>query len=361
VDRPDVVLVLDKSASMWGTELSPGLTRWSALHAAIEATTINYAGSIHFGAKLFPNKGATEVGVDACTTSEGLNTPIQLEGSSAILDELPPADSLAGDVDTLGASPAAFGLRAAFDALLVSNNRFGSSVIFVTDGAPNCNEDAVAAFGAGASSFDLLETYDQDVVALVADAFTSQDVKTFVVGIGLPDHTPSKTACTTPGSDVACDAAVGEICASYEEGALECNWASGSPKDINPRQIIDEIAAVGGGAKTPDDPSDGSFYESPDAAGLVEALALIADQLTTCVVSIEPGPPEWAASSVHVQIEGDYVVELQDHWGEFSCDGFADGWVYTDDDYAAVELCGTSCDELKQVGVIVARPLAFCE
>jgi hypothetical protein len=251
-------------------------------------------------------------------------------------------------------------LRAAFDALVASGNDMGSHVVFVTDGAPNCNEDAVANFGADASTFDLLETYDEDVIGLVSNAFSTNGVKTFVVGVGLPDHVPTKAPCTTEGIDFACDTEAGEVCATYDEGALECNWASGTPKDVNPHQVIEQIAAVGGAAKTPDDPNDGSFYEALDPSALEGALASIAEQLTTCVVSIEPGPPEWAASSVTVRFSGSesYVYH---HHDEFSCDGFSDGWVYTDDDYDAIEFCGASCAALKQVGAIIARPLAACE
>lgn len=352
VPPPDVVLVLDKSGSMWTNNIAPGVTRWNGLYGVVETTVTQYDQSILFGSKLFPNKGVS--GNGSCTTSATLTTNIQLDAADSILMALPAQNSVSTDPDAKGATPTAFGLTAAVDALIASNNEAGAFIILVTDGAANCNKTAVET---NAPFYERFETYD-DVTNVVQDAYLNNGIPTFVVGIGIQDHTPSKTSCGVFGSDPTCNLAAGETCAQYNGGALECNWAPGNPKDINPYEKLNEVADVGGVPKTPSDPLDGSFYNAENLSELQDALASIAGGIPSCVVPLDPPPDANQVHKVEVRIPP-MTMRLTYHQGVYVCDGLSDGWVYTDTSYTAIELCGASCDELKDVGTVDVKYPCF--
>lgn len=52
-ERPQVLLVVDKSSSMLG-DLSPGVSKWSAAETAIATMTGTYADTLDFGLQIFP-------------------------------------------------------------------------------------------------------------------------------------------------------------------------------------------------------------------------------------------------------------------------------------------------------------------
>jgi hypothetical protein len=170
------------------------------------------------------------------------------------------------------------------------------------------------------------------------------------------NHTPSKAACSTIGADPACNTAAGETCASYDSGALECNWTPGSPKDINPYEELNGVADVGGVPKTPADPVDGSFYNAENLTELQAALSQIAGEIPTCIVPLDP-PPE-PDETVEVRIPPS-TAALTYHEDIFSCEGLSDGWIFTDETRTAVELCGASCDDLKDAGTVDVKYKCF--
>jgi hypothetical protein len=183
----------------------------------------------------------------------------------------------------------------------------------------------------------------------VQSANDDDNIKTFVVGIGIQDHTPSQAACDPLQSDIngqnpACNFAVGERCTaqSVSPSVYECNWGGGNPQDINPATKMNEIA-VAGGIQT-------GFINATDSAGLADAIEDAALQLKSCIVPLNPAPTPFQRDKVDVFVvdpNGDPLPEVPYEQGVFSCSGLSGGWVYTDTDYDTIELCGSDCDDLK--------------
>jgi hypothetical protein len=103
---------------------------------------------------------------------------------------------------------------------------------------------------------------------------------------------------------------------------------------------MNEIALLGG--KPKDDPTE-KFYAANNEIELKEALELIAKDALSCVVGLDE-PPIFPQNT-KVLIGDGIVPKVTDCLTE-------DGWVYTDDLYSAIELCGSYCAQLKEVQLL---------
>ncbi len=253
---------------------------------------------VNFGANLFPSKSAQQVyDASACPVSASVEVKVKAKNKAAILGAIPPADN-----NTIaGGTPAAAGMTAALNHLKTLPADVPRAVLLVTDGAANCTSGAM---GAG-----LFEVYDQSVHTIVQTAFNVDKIPTYVIGINTLNM-------VTP--------VLGD----------------GNPDGINPFAKLNELATLGGTPKN--DPNE-KVYNADNQIELAAALgAVIADALS-CVIPLdsEPAKPELT----EVKINGAEVPHI-DNCGNQS------GWKYTNPNgpYDAIELCGTACNNLKQLG-----------
>jgi hypothetical protein len=304
------MLVLDKSGSMvyntWdhdGDGGTPEVTRWYSLYEVVEFIVTSFNAQINFGAILFPNTSATTAyGEGACLTSATPEVPVAPMNQSAILNGIPDKDEIAG---IKGGTPTERGISAAVAHLNTLAPDNPPAMILVTDGAANCQAGADCN---GVSDCPLLEDYDPDLTGTVSDAWLNDGIPTYVVGIDIDNFVVTGV---------------------------------GIP-DVNPYEKLNELAPLGGKPKPGGPPH---FYQTVNQGELQDALQQIVDDTMSCVVDLNPLPPE--PEHVSVFIGGVEVPQITDCANE-------DGWMYVPPNppWDQIELCGTACDDLKAQGEV---------
>lgn len=324
---PSVMLVLDKSGSMvadpngyWDhdnddpdndglqadmvTPATPRQTRWKSLYATVDFIVNTFNNSMNLGMNLFPSKSATSAYSEAaCVVNDQVEVPVAVTNAAAILQAMPAAD----DVGIKGGTPSAKGVKAALAELLSIQDDQPKFMVLITDGAANCQENA-------ADTTVLFEMYDEDLPVVVADAF-SQEIPTYVIGIGIQD--------TTSG-----------------------NAKDGNPDDTNSFTRLNEVANAGGVPR----PGDVAFYDTQNQLELQAALEEISMQILSCTIALDPLPKYWEYVEVTVngQPYGNGKMQVTDCATE-------DGWKFTDDTHSAIELCGAACEAFQMTGALDAQ------
>lgn len=304
---PNVVLVLGRSGSMvttWDADGDPGtpaVTRWSSLHRALEAVVDKYP--VALGTKLFPGAGATDSDdVGACVLVPGVEVPVTTMNAAAVLAGIPGAD----EASLAGASPATAAVATAAQHLEELDPAAPRALVLVTDGAANCGAE-----GMGPA---LLEAYDEEVHAVVAEAWSVRGIPTHVVGIAV-------SAAASP-----------EI-------------ADGMPDGVVLADRLDQLAIDGG---RPLAGPGRQFHAADDEVALTEALAGVLFATLGCVLPLpnEPAFPD----DVEVTIAGANVPRVD------ACDG-ASGWRFAAPlgPYLEIEVCGEACHDLKFAGEAEVR------
>lgn len=306
-----VMLVLDKSGSMvsntWDHDDDPmtdEVTRWSSLHSTVDLVTTAFNGSIEFGALLYPSLEATATYDEfACLVSDTPEVPPGPDNAAAIIDALPGADEV---MSIQGGTPSATAVAGALEQLLSVQESVPRAILFITDGEANCRADATMVT-------ELFEDYDDSLHTLVEDAWLSEEIPTYVVGIAIRD-------------EVLPDA------------------VDGTPDGINPTEKLDELAVQGGRPRPAGGPR---YYATGNQVELEAALAEIVGQQFDCTVGLDP-EPEFPAF-VEIEIAGQSVERIEDCTSE-------DGWTFSNPDgpYDSIELCGTACDLLAAEGTLDA-------
>jgi hypothetical protein len=298
--HPNVMLVLDKSRSMfvnyWDHDnnvQTPTITRWNSLYQVVNSLTTNFDTSINFGANLFPSVQAQNVyGPNACITSDFPEVTVGPGNGPAILATIPPANT----VNSYGGTPATIGIDTAYNHLLSLNPAIPRFMILITDGAANCNQDAM-------TNFDLFEVYDTDLPALVGQAWNNDDIATYVVGINIANM-------------------------------IVNDGIGGDPNNINPSMKLNEVAQAGG---------TGVFYNSQNQAQLLTALQNVINSVQSCNIPLDTEPVFEEYTKVIIDgMEWPMVMNCANE----------DGWMYTNQmgPYDEIVLCGDACDSLKMVG-----------
>ncbi|HEY8375087.1 MAG TPA: vWA domain-containing protein, partial [Nannocystis sp.] len=303
--KPNTMLVLDKSGSMrlnsWDHDADPNtmeVTRWYSLWAVVDQILTNFQDKFNFGMNLFPSKAATqEYNANACVVNQNVEVPVAPMNKAAIIAAMPAQN----DVSFNGGTPTSKGMTAALNHLKTFNPTDPRVVILVTDGAANCDVDAM-------TNTQLFEVYDDDLLGIVSDAYAVDGIRTYVIGIAIENK-------TTP--------AMGD----------------GNPDNINPYEKLNELAMAGGTAK----PGPEAFYSADNQNELAAALDAIVNDAFSCVIALESEPFYPNATKVKVgNMEIDRITDCATE----------NGWKYVDPapPYTAIELCGTACDQLKISG-----------
>jgi hypothetical protein len=306
---PSVMLVLDKSGSMvadpggfWDHDNdpnTPAITRWNSLYTVVDLIVNNFNGSMNLGAVLFPSKAATSSYSEAaCVVSAAPEVPIGPMNAATILGAIPGA--LTDATMMKGGTPATKGLKLAINELVAAPNDQPKFMIFVTDGAANCQENAP-------DTTTLFEVYDDKVATTVADAL-AMGIKTYVVGIDISQEV---------------------------SGAAK----DGNPDNTNTYEKLNLVADAGGVPR----PGDEKFYNTTNQNELQAALDMISMQILSCTIDLNPLPKY--PKNVEVSPYGN--VQVMDCMTE-------DGWHYlpqvNPDDPLQVELCGKACSDFQMTG-----------
>ncbi len=313
---PNVVLVLDKSGSMvqneWDADNDPMTateTRWRSLYDVVSFVVNTFEAEINFGAVLFPSTNAiAELGAGACVVNAQPEVPVASTNAAGVLDGIPAASAV-GTIN--GATPATAGVQTALDHLNSLDENIDRFMILITDGAANCSADADTAACPGLGC-GLMEEYDTNLSSVVGDAFATDGVPTFVIGIDIVDEL---------------------VGADPNDGQVEANTFN----------ELNTVAEAGGRAREGDE----KFFNATNEIELQAALAEIAGQVVSCTIPLseEPTDPDF----VEVEIGGMAFDRVADCETE-------DGWVYSNPEgpYDAIELCNAACDALAESGELDA-------
>ena len=298
----NVVLVLDKSYSMvdnsWNHDNDPAtgdVTRWHSLYDSVEFIIEEFDDGLNFGAVLFPAASVPDnEWQNACAVSLEPDAAVEPNNGETVLASLPDRDSL----EIFGGTPASEGISTALNHLRSLDPELPRAMILITDGAANCL--------AGTSDQAVFDLYDENLPALVAEAFNDEDIPTYVVGIDIIDGI-----------------------ANY-------------PQD-NPYLRLNEVAIAGGFPQ----PGAEKFHNAQDEDELRAAISQISSQIG-CVIPLEMAPelPELLS----IFIDGEEIPRVD------SCEGEDYGWLFTNPmgPYDEIELCADACDALHNVGTLSA-------
>jgi hypothetical protein len=173
---PDILVVLDRSASMRNT----GVDRWGPSVAGIKAITASTGSVVNYGLLVYPRSDTSMVpggnGQQTYSCEPGrVEVPIGPNAAPAIasaLDAIQPG----------GATPTAASLEVARNEVLRNFEPDAKArpayVLLVTDGAPNCTG---GSFSGGGGAAALQPEAVNASVAIIAD-LAANGVKTYVLG-----------------------------------------------------------------------------------------------------------------------------------------------------------------------------------
>ena len=335
VPPPPVMLVLDKSGSMvnnaWDHDGDPGTadeTRWATLYTVTDFILTNFESSIKFGLQLFPSTAATtscanDPACPACDVAATPEVPIAIDNRAAILAAMP---AMSADSDSVaGATPAAGGMVNAKAALddAVANGDTGPAIVLITDGAANCglqwaNEPCEFPGDDTSASCELMDYFDDQLEPLIAGYYANGDpgsVPTYVVGIDIQD------VVSDPNS--------------------EYNFS------VDNTNVFTELNAIAEAGGVPQMGGSSSFYNATNEAELQAALSLIAGELTSCIIELDPQPEVGQIPFVEFFMGGSTEPLAKLDITEAECDaGLEDGWIWVEEG-VSVMFCGTACDTLK--------------
>jgi hypothetical protein len=142
---------------------------------------------------------------------------------------------------------------------------------------------------------------------------------------------------------------VGEISDAFNnEGITTYVVAIGASGGLATR--ADEYAAAGG-VPNPDPNFD--YYPGDDPVQLNNALDAIAAAVATCEIQLSVAPLD--PGNVTVTVDGTSYDQIT----AMECQNNQTGWYYSTQ-YTAITLCGTACDEFKNLPVPSADVEYFC-
>jgi hypothetical protein len=242
------------------------------------------------------------------------DVPIAGMNAAKILGAIPGA--LTDATVMKGGTPATKGLKVAITELEGAPAEQPKFMIFVTDGAANCQEDAP-------DTTTLFEMYDDNVATTVAAA-AAMGIKTYVVGIDI--------------SQVVSGAA-----------------KDGNPDNTNTYEKLNLVAEAGGVPR----PGDEKFFNTTNQDELQSALQMISMQILSCVIELDPTPKYPDNVEVNGFREGQPVADPKQPKVPITDCANQDGWMYLPkidpndpDELTRIELCGQVCSDFQMSGQV---------
>jgi hypothetical protein len=314
----NMLIVLDKSGSMTSTPPGYSKSKWDGAVASLKTALKPTETLVHYGFMLYPYLAAGEV--TNCELADGA-LAVNI-GVGLAADTVPAINELMANTTPKGGTPTASALSAALEYYTAGAgmNLVGAKyVLLVTDGGPNCNDNVICgpetctanmdkSLSCGTGVYNCCDIsmavagrpnpqslcLDDKAVLDQINALSSEDIKTFVVGI--------------PGT---------EAYAAY----------------------LDTFAEAGGVPVT--DPSKAhKYYEVTGESGLVQAFTAITTSLVrSCTVPLEKAPMD--LNNINLAIDCNPVPQKT---------GDAFNWQYVADQQAIV-IEGSQCTRIESTGV----------
>lgn len=299
-EKSHIALAVDKTGSTttstWdhdGDAQTSKISRWNSIYNVLSTVLVGFEDAEEMALALFPSEAATsEFNAKACVTSPSAEVAMALSNADEIKLNLPGPLATNGGGTAIGK-----GLVNALAQLEGAPEYAPRAIVLITDGAANCPEGAITVT-------ELFETYDETVHTLVTDAY-AEGIVTYVIGLEISD-VPNGTAL------------------------------DGKPNNIVPFDKLNELAVQGGRPL----PGSTKFYQTLDEIELKLSVQNVLEDAKSCNLAFGDAAPEPTATLVEVAGKSYGYVENLD------C-ASGDGWIYLDDTFTALRLCGAPCAELK--------------
>jgi hypothetical protein len=327
-ERPNLYLVLDRSGSMneWMTDnpASTDLDKYESSVKAIHDVLFAIGHRVAYGAAVFPSLG----NIEDCSPGNELDT-VKAGDSVTYARNGLDGPHLSALMDILklympeGGTPTSATLEQLVPTLLELKGK--TSVILTTDGAPNCNPDALCTTAncianiegglqrngkvcdvtvnccAPTGDYGPYNCIDTDASIAPLAELLAHDIKTYVIGL--------------PGTE------------AYQN-------------------TMNQLAIAGGTARKQATESDPQYYQVEDSEALATALKSIAADLSiSCTITLEKAPPDW--TMVNVYFDNGLVKSNEEN-----------GWKQVNG--KTLELVGKSCAQLRSGDVFQVQVVAGC-
>jgi hypothetical protein len=316
-DPPNLYFLLDRSGSM-DAKMDTGRTKYDSARKVIGTLLQVIGHRVRYGASIFPaDTDDCGPGVEVFPPTLGNLPSCTGELDPVLIDFL----GMFGAFNPGGSTPTSAALAAVAPALeKLDGNTY---LVLVTDGAPNCNFDAVC---------------DADECSLNIEG----------AKIGGRSCSTDFNCCDAdsvgpngPGYCVDGDGSVGEVSALFEHGIP--TYVVGMPGAEPYAAVLNRLAEAGGR------PREGSvaYYAVEDESELQDALDDIGTGLAVrCSIDLDTPPDD--PDKVNVYFDGELVPADPD-----------DGWSWNGT--TRIEVNGDACDRLKSGNVIDARAVFGCD
>lgn len=321
-DPPNLYFVVDRSASMGDPFEGSSVSKYYTARASIVSLLRSIGHRVRYGAATFP----AQVAPDTCTPGQQIFPTVR--GDPVACAAQGRAGPVLSDLSTRLASIAPDGstpTSATLEALRPTLTELGgtTSVVLVTDGAPNCNFDALC---------------DVDECTLNIER-VSYDGRLCDASYNCCD--PANTGSNARGYCADIDASEASIVALADEGIQ--TFVIGMPGAEQYGALLDRLAVAGGTARG----TGTDYYAVGDADELEAVLHDIGTGIAiSCSIDLEEAPEDPAR--VNVYFDGE-VVPADD----------ADGWAW--DGEQRIEVRGAPCDLLRSGEILEARVVFGCD
>jgi hypothetical protein len=319
-DPPNLYFVIDRSGSMGGAVPDSRLTKYQTARAVLAELLHAIGHRVRYGAAVFPapqNPGECGPGLQVFPATLGALPGCDGEQDPQLGEFMRRLGAYAPE----GATPTSLTLEALRPLLEELEGK--TVVVLVTDGAPNCNLDAVC---------------EADQCTLNIEGAT----------LGTRACSPNFNCCdpdlSGPGMGGYCvDSGPTEaaIAALHEAGIP--TYVVGMPGAEPYAALLGRLARAGGTARE----GSAGYYAVSHTSELREALYAIGTGVAIRC-SIELSEPPLDRSLVNVYFDGELVPADE-----------ADGWSWDDD--ARIVVNGDACQRLSSGGVIDARAVFGCD
>lgn len=288
----------------------PGATKWEITRDALLSAVEALPESVALGVNFYPNvqqEGTT------CLLEE-VALPIALLGAADSEARASWDETVAG-VEPVGATPTHGAYRFGLTQLVATDMQGTKFVLLITDGTPTCTIDCVC------TEDDL--PVDSAPLLEEAGAALADGIRTFVIG--------------SPGSEAT-------------------------------REVLSELALVGGTAKAGCAQSGPQYChfdmtsERDLAGALAEALEEIATQLRSCEFPLPPPPAGETLdpNRVNVLYTPPGASTPSTIARDPSTSDCQEGWQYSSDG-SSIVLCGRACEQVRTDGSGAVELLFGCE
>lgn len=326
--RPNLYFAIDASGSM--TDAIPRgeatsstgpvpANRYAALSRALERLLSRVGHRVNYGATLFPSSNVDcDAGEEIHALAAGDDVSFAVSGEVG-----PVLRSLMFAIDRRtprGGTPVALALGGLPARLAEAGAGANSYVFLVTDGGPNCNDQARCGVDACIPNIERVRVSD----GLVCD----------------DDVNCCDGNLFGPGNCLDAAGSVGAVQGLAAAGVR--TFVIGIPGSEAYASLLDELAVAGGAARA----ESPRYYRVSDAEALLETVSALGSTVAlSCNISLREPPPDPAL--VNLFFDGELIPSDP-----------SNGWTFMD--AATVQVHGTACALLENGDVLQADLIAGC-